>query len=313
MSTGGDSSSDARPGDRSAPANAGGRLRGLAGAIRLDGGPVGILLVHGLGGTPVEMRFLAQQLNRDGFTVHCPLLKGHGGSDLLLNTTTWRDWLASVMEAHEALARDCEVVLVGGISAGAMLALHLAAERPDRVSGLMLMSPTFWPNGWAIPGTLHLFRLIRQKWLADLFNFSVRQPFGIKDERTRRFVIESLMRDGRDMRDVFGRRGGTLLEFRRMVRAGLKRLGRIRQPALIIHSREDDQSDLSSALVLQRRLTGPVEAVILNDCYHMIVLDRQRSVVAERVAAFAKAASAVALARLPAPATDAESDTSAQA
>ena len=315
MSTGGVASSGVAAQSARGDVRNIGRSRGLAGAIRLDGGPVGILLVHGLGGTPVELRFLAQQLNREGFTVHCPLLAGHGGSDLLLNTTTWHDWYASVVEAHEALASECEVVLVGGISAGAMLSLHLAADRPDRVDGLMLLSPTFWPNGWAIPGSLQLFRLVRQRWFADLFSFNVRQPFGIKDERTRRFVLESLMRDGRDMRDVFGRRGGTLFEFRRMISAGLKLLGRIRQPALVIHSREDDQSDLSSALTLQRRLAGPVDALILDDCYHMIVLDRQRGRVAERVTAFAKAMGEAALARLPAsvPAAAEDSETSAKA
>lgn len=271
--------------------------RGLNGAIQLDGGRVGILLVHGLGGTPVELRFLAQLLNREGFTVHCPLLKGHGGSDLLLNTTTWQDWYKSVADAHEALAARCDVVLVGGISAGSMLSVHLAAERPDQVDGLLLMSPTFWPNGWAIPGAIHLFRLIRQKWLANLFSFSVRQPFGIKDERTRRFVIESLTRDGRDMRDVFGRRGGTLFEFNRMVGAAKRLFSQIRQPTMIIHSREDDQSNISSALTLQRCFAGPVEAVILDDCYHMIVLDRQRVQVAERATAFAKAIGTAALAR----------------
>ena len=44
------------------------------------GGRVGFLLVHGLGGTPVELRFVAQGLARAGFTVYCCQLAGHCSS-----------------------------------------------------------------------------------------------------------------------------------------------------------------------------------------------------------------------------------------
>jgi alpha-beta hydrolase superfamily lysophospholipase len=39
--------------------------------IFLDGGRVGVLLIHGLGGTPVELKFVAQALNHIGHTVYC--------------------------------------------------------------------------------------------------------------------------------------------------------------------------------------------------------------------------------------------------
>jgi carboxylesterase len=34
------------------------------------GGPVGVLLIHGLGGTPVELKVVARGLHKAGFTVH---------------------------------------------------------------------------------------------------------------------------------------------------------------------------------------------------------------------------------------------------
>ena len=37
-----------------------------------DRGRTGALLLHGLGGTPVEMRFVALALARAGMTVFCP-------------------------------------------------------------------------------------------------------------------------------------------------------------------------------------------------------------------------------------------------
>src|SRR5262245_36480143 len=135
------------------------------GHILLYGGQVGILLIHGLGGTPIDVKFVAQALNRAGHTVYCPLLAGHGGTIELLNTTTWVDWYRTVEDAHDALKERCDLVIVGGLSSGVLLALHLAAQRPDGVLGTLLFSPTFWPNGWAIPRLFALFKLIRYKWL----------------------------------------------------------------------------------------------------------------------------------------------------
>jgi len=254
--------------------------------LLLPGGRVGVLLVHGLGGTPAELRFVAQALNRAGYTVHCPLLVGHGGSEELLNTTTWTDWYKSVEEAHDLLTQRCDVVLAGGLSAGVNLALLLAARRASQVHGCIFFSPTFWPNGWAIPWYFVFFNLVRHKWFANLLHLRECAPYGIKDERIRRFVLDSLQSEGRGLEDIFGRRGGTVLEFRWLAKEAKEVLGQVKQPTLIVHAREDDQSDISNAFLLQRRLGGLTEAMILDDSYHMVTLDRQRMQVVEKTIAF---------------------------
>ena len=263
------------------------RLQESEGSLLLPGGRVGVLLIHGLGGTPVELRFVAQGLNRAGHTVYCPLLVGHGGSEELLNTTTWTDWYDSVEKAHDLLKQRCDVVIVGGLSAGVPLALLLSARRPDEVHGSLLFSPTFWPNGWAIPWYFTFFRLVRHKWFANLIRLRECAPYGIKDERIRRFVLDSLQSDGRPLEDIFGRRGGTVLEFRWLAEAAKRELGQVKQPALIFHPRFDDQSDISNSMMLQRRLGGLAELVVLDDSYHMVTLDRQRALVVEKSLAFA--------------------------
>src|SRR5262245_36152733 len=252
----------------------------------LDGGQVGILLIHGLGGTPADVKFVAQALNRASHTVYSPLLAGHGGTVELLNTTTWRDWYRSVEDAHDALKERCDVIITGGLSSGVLLALHLAAQHPQDVLGTLLFSPTFWPNGWAIPRHFALFKLIRHKWLANLINLRERAPYGIKDERIRRIILNSLHCDGQPMVDTLWRRGGTILEFRRLAKVVEKELGQIEQPALVFHPRFDDQSDISNAILLLRKLGGVVELVVLNDSYHLVTVDRQRADVADRSVTF---------------------------
>ncbi len=263
------------------------KLAGFWGSLVIPGGRVGVLLVHSLGGNPIELRFVAQGLARQGYTVYCPLLPGLGGGTDVSGLSTWQDWYRALETAHDELKARCDVVLVGGLSAGAMLALRLARERPEDVQGIMLFAPTIWPNGWAVPVSLNLFKLVHMKWFARLFHFHQRAPYGIKDERIRNFVIDSFKSQERPIEDLFGRGGGLVFEFMRLAKDVRRGLGRIKQDTAIFHPREDDQSALWNALTLQKDLGGLVEVTVLDDCYHMVTLDRQRSIVVERAVDFA--------------------------
>lgn len=262
------------------------KAEGHRGSYKVAGGPVGVLLVHSLGGTPVELRYLAQAFAREGYTVNCPFIPGMTGGTDISGISSYEDWYAGLERAYEELSRTCDTIYVGGLSAGAILALRLAASKPEGIRGVMLFAPTLWPNGWAIPWYFNFFRLVRDRFVARLFHFRQRAPYGIKDERIRKFVIESFAADDRPVEDLFGRGGGLVFQFRRLVSQVKTHLGGIKQPALIMHPRFDDQSDLSNAFTLQRKLGGAVETVVLEDCYHMITLDRQRHVVVDRATEF---------------------------
>ena len=87
----------------------------------------------------------------------------------------------------------------------------------------------------------------------------------------------------------YGRAGVTgtmVLEHRRMVDAAMKLLHRVKQPTLIVHSREDDYANLNNAVYLQGEIAGNVDMVVLEDSYHMVTLDKQRQVVVDRTRAF---------------------------
>lgn len=97
----------------------------------LEGGDRGVLLLHGFAGTPPEMRPLADELARRGFTVYAPLLVGHGTSPEDLERTSYRDWISSANQALDRLQSRCRAVGLAGQSMGATIALHLAATRPE--------------------------------------------------------------------------------------------------------------------------------------------------------------------------------------
>src|SRR6185295_1598008 len=117
-------------------------------SIRFAGGRVGFLLIHGLGGTPMEMRYVAQGLARAGYTVHVPQLAGHCGSADDLRATGWEDWYASVEAEHRRMRAHCQTIVVCGLSMGAILAIHHAARYPRDVSAVGLYAPTLWLDGW---------------------------------------------------------------------------------------------------------------------------------------------------------------------
>ena len=253
---------------------------------RIAGGKVGVLLIHGLCGTPAEMRFVAMGLGRAGHTVHCPQLAGHGGSRQDVVKTNWQDWYRSAEMALDELRKECDTVIVGGLCLGSIIGLHLAANNPDKVQGVALFSPTLWINGWAMPWYTKLFSLVTNRWIANMMQFPDAESLGIKCPKVRQFVRAALAAsDGSDLGTV-GTPGAMVLEHRRLVAAAKKILANVQQPTLIIHSKQDDYADLNNATYLQGKLPGSVDLVVLEDSYHMVTLDKERQTVVERTRAF---------------------------
>jgi carboxylesterase len=251
------------------------------------GGRIGFLLVHGLGGTPIELRFIAQGLARAGHTVYCCQLAGHCGGLEDLRQSTWQQWYASVEAAHERLRQHCDVVIAGGLSMGGILALHLAYNRPTEVNGLALYAPTLRLDGWSMPWYSFVLRFVRPTPLKLQINLSEHEPYGIKDERLRAFVVGSMLSGDSSEAGVFSTPAHSFAQFNSLVAIVKRELSAIKTPALIIHPRDDDIASLENALILQRKLGGLVDMVVLDDSYHLITLDRQRHVVVDRSLAFA--------------------------
>jgi carboxylesterase len=254
-----------------------------------EGGKTGFLLIHGLSGTPVELRYIANGLARAGHTVYCPQLAGHCGTLEELRATTWHDWYDSVETALKRLSQRCDQVFVGGLSMGAILALRLAAQHPETVKGTMLYAPTLWLNGWGVPWYGRLFSIVLQKRVADLIWFSEREPYGIKDTRLRAIIADAIHSGDPSKAGFLSIPGGPMFELRKLVKAVKADLGSITQPALILHPRHDDRASLTNTHYLEKHLGGRVETIILEDSYHVITLDRQRDVVLEKTVSFADA------------------------
>ncbi|HEX5961587.1 MAG TPA: alpha/beta fold hydrolase [Rhodanobacteraceae bacterium] len=251
----------------------------------LRGGRAGVLLIHDLTGTPADMRSVGKGLNRAGFSVYGMQLAGHCGSEADLLGTGWRDWARSVASAAERLRHEVDHLFVAGASMGSVLALNLAIERPQWVSGLGLYGSTFIQDGWSVPRLTRLSCLLPLACGLGLFRrrrFPARFPFGIKDERVRMRIAGALSNGHGHGVGLQGEPWPSLAEFRKLVWHVRPRLRDVRSPALIMHAADDDIASVRNVRMLERRVTGPTETVLLNNSYHRITLDGERDKVIAR-------------------------------
>ena len=245
-----------------------------------------VLLIHGLTGTPNEVRFVGKALAKAGFTVYGMQLAGHCGTEDDLLQTGCRDWYASVEAAHAELVNSHGSVLVAGLSMGALMALHLAHEHPETVKAVALYSLTFWHDGWTIPKLAFLLPLFLYTPLGLRYRFIEAYPYGIKDERLRKRVVASMLSGDSASAGTLGMTGASLRQLYAFIRSLKPELPKITTPALILHSTEDDITSLRNPRYVERSLGGPVKTVLLDDCYHMITVDQQRNDVVRETVAF---------------------------
>jgi carboxylesterase len=253
------------------------------------GNRTGVLLIHGLGGTPVEMKTVARRLADAGHTVLCCQLAGHCGSEMDLARSSWGDWYASAEDGLVQLEACCDTVVVGGLSMGGLLAAKMAAAQPARVHGLVVLAPTLWYDGWSIPWyafMLKAFRFIIDTPFGDRWRFVEREPYGIKDERVRKLILQALNSGDSGLAGVLRTPPQALRELWRLVYALKPELRSIKQNTFLVQAREDDVASMANAHYLQRHLGGLVETLILDDSYHLVTMDRQRSIVNSRVVSF---------------------------
>jgi carboxylesterase len=252
----------------------------------VPGGRLGVLLIHGLGGTPIELRFIAQTLARAGHTVYCCQLAGHCGTPEELRRSTWQEWYASVEAAHDFLRERCDTIVAGGLSMGGILAIHLARNRPESVHGLLLFAPTLRLDGWSMPWYSRPLHYVRPLPIKLEFDLAEREPYGLKDERVRALVLASMQSGDSGQAGVFSTPMRSFANFNALVSLVKRSLDQVRQPALIVHPRDDDIASLENAQYLQTHLGGLVETLVLDNSYHMVTLDQQRHIVAERTERF---------------------------
>ena len=202
-----------------------------AAPITLSGSRAGVvLLLHGYNDSPQSMQSVATALHARGWGVRVPLLPGHG--------RRLQDWAAARAAAWEDAARTELAALqsthtevaVGGLSMGGALAFILAAEQPT-VRAVVGFAPYLHAS---LPvELLHLIAPVASlgaKYLPSGGTRSVHDPVAAQAMIAYRASTPRLV-----------------VELEQVVRHARRALPHVRQPVLVVQSREDNRIPASGA------------------------------------------------------------------
>jgi len=107
------------------------------------------LLIHGFTGTPKEMRWMGEFLNRQGYTCLGIRLTGHATRPEDMIRSRWTDWVASVEDGYQLLCGVTKDIFLIGLSMGGILSLLMSTRL--NVKGVVAMStPSRLPTDYPI-------------------------------------------------------------------------------------------------------------------------------------------------------------------
>ena len=205
---------------------------------------IACLLIHGFSGSSMEMRGLGEFLATHGVRAYGMTVAGHSGELDEMIRAGRRQWLASAEEGLAQLAKYQQVFVVG-LSMGGVLALRLAMQHPTKITGVIAMStPTRFGDNWQtriVPIARYFI-----KWFYPL------EKLDFNDPKVQANILkEARMRDPNVVLDFSDAQ--TVATLKQMVRIPIpalaelfamtnqtrRKLGSVRSPLLIIHSKRD--------------------------------------------------------------------------
>lgn len=224
------------------------------------------LCLHGLSGTPYEVRPLGEALAEAGIRALGPALPGHNETPAALAECSYTDWLEAGRGHLAALREQHERVFVVGLSMGGLLSLALAAEGGVQalvVVGVPLRLPQ--PLATLVPALRWLFPFPRKRRGSDIRDAEARRRHPSYDVMPLAAVRE-------------------LQHLQRLVR---DQLSRVRVPALVAHGVHDRTARPADAEEIHASIASAERRLLwLEDSGHVVPVDRDGPRLARAVTDF---------------------------
>jgi carboxylesterase len=239
------------------------------------GAGVSALLIHGLTGTPYEMRYLGEQLAARGVRVRGVRLAGHAGTPEELGAAGYDNWYESAIHGLEELRQYGEPVVAIGQSMGAVLSARLAADQGESIAGLVMLAPAFFLTT-SVTIMLKALRGVLGSFVDSIYLYNAGGS-DIHDAAAKSVHPTChLMPLSAPMR---------LFDLSALVRPTLRRIA---QPTLVMHARRDHTCPMRKNLPYVMKHLGSAEkrAIELDESYHVITVDTEKERVAAEVAEF---------------------------
>lgn len=204
----------------------------------LNAGRVGCLMLHGFMGSPKSSRPMAEFMQANGITMHCPLLPGHGHLPAKMHKVSHKEWIVSAETALTHLRQQCDEIFIIGHSMGCVLGAHLIKNNPD-IRGFAMIAPLY-----KVPRKIiHLMAILR---------YVVPYLYPLKHKIVSREIIEGRVHDFdpsinlQDPEVQAWLNEGTKMptsavdEMRKMAIVGRKLWRKVNTPSLILQGGNDE-------------------------------------------------------------------------
>ncbi len=227
-------------------------------------GRYAVLGLHGFMGYPGELQYPAERLAEAGFRVVIPRMPGHGSCGEDFSRTTGKMWLRAAADAYLELKSLHDEVYIMGHSMGGIIASLLASRFP--VSRMVLMAPAL-----KLQGPLGMTELVH-----PFVSKKLKNPLWKPD-------TSYVFRDDRDKDDdlYLGQEYWTWAYFSRMAdlsrlrKSAVRRLHRVNADVLTILGGRDDTVAPDAASLVESRVRGRTETVVLPDSAHLLPYDSE--------------------------------------
>lgn len=232
-----------------------------------QGKEIGVLLIHGFTGSTAEIHPLGRQLWKQGYTVHAPLLKGHGTSPEELRQTTWVDWLNSALTGYRHLQQQgCQQIVTIGHSMGGLLALKVAQHRP--VQGIVSL---------CAPLKVRDKRIGLARYVQHVLPFRKRRVKKAAHIEQAIFPYEKTPL-------------AAVYSLHKLIQHTYQLLPHLNHPILIVQSEQDETVDPESGRLLYQHIGSKEKELIhFNASSHLIMLDREQEELFKRITCFIQA------------------------
>jgi 3-oxoadipate enol-lactonase len=234
---------------------------------RDEGEGPAVLLLHMVGGSHAVWNALVPELAKE-YRVLAPDLRGHG------RTTAPTGSLYTFDELEGDLvrlldAKSVDQAFVVGLSGGALLALRLTLDHPNRVRGLVMVSGAAYTDNHT--------RSISQRW-AQTLREEGRDAFGLRLLKDLYYPdwIEEHLDFADEVRDTVGRQDFGPAEHWSAAMEKFderNRIGSVRVPTLIVQAMDDQVVDASHGRILRQSIPDS-QIRILPQTGHLIPIER---------------------------------------
>ncbi|MFC1687418.1 alpha/beta hydrolase [Patescibacteria group bacterium] len=226
------------------------------------------LLLHGFTSHRSSLEAVIPELDKRKIPWHYPILAGHGSNPKDLTDKTWDHWQQDAEMGLKYLLQTNDRVVIIALSMGTLLALELAEKYPEKVAGLVLLSPA-----------LH-FKLKLAKYTNTISRFVNRFP----NPSTAKFSSHKYAKHDKGYlwfpTSAFKQYWLRTQHFDSV-------LEKIHQPVRIIHSKKDLVANPSGALHIYSTIPSKKKDMIwLSESGHEVLLDAEVKTVLKSIFSF---------------------------